>query len=746
MKMPIYKSVIKYIETILENRINNYHNLFYFAPIIFASSVSLYFKIPYQLNNNLYYIFGIVFLFSLYFFLKAKTYFYGAFIWALTGFYNIFFIAFLLVSYEAYKAPVFPALPSESLWIEGDVIDQRFLPEMKENGQRAEEIILKNIHFLSVWDERKTPSLRYASIRLKKRFSKKNKYKMPDKEHYFLGAHIRVRVLFHHIAPSSWVYGRDLQRDAYFSNMMGSAVALSSVKILKNDESLWSFLEQWRLLRLFCAREIMTIVPGQEGAVIATLLFGDRENISAQTRKDFSVSGLSHLLAVAGLHLTIVMGVVFTVLHFVILRFESLILRTFPRFLALLGALCFGGVYIALTGFHIPALRAFGGAFFFLLGIGLKREPIALRLLAVIAFILEIFDPSIILDISFQMSFAAVMCILSSLARRREFLKKKEQEVGMISQEGSSFKQHVLEYFTTMTRLSCLAALPTIPLAMAYFGAFQPLFLIANSIAIPIMSFLVMPLLLLGLVFWAFPFKSIFFILAGKAIGVILWFAHQVTYLPFATYKVPSFPSWAILVYFIGLSCFCFLSGKERFIGVMGIVIACISPWMIDRPVIFIAADGDAIGIREKGKIFVAPRSQLFIEHQWSKDMALPLAPLSEKCPSKDKFCRLNIFGKNILLYLGTNLPEKEVMQRLNWHQLCDHVGLYISLAHSRPLCGAIPTLERGDMLGKGAWNIYESRERGFRLLSVSTTQGVHPWTSKKRAEERFGLPFAQEE
>ncbi len=104
------------------------------------------------------------------------------------------------------------------------------------------------------------------------------------------------------------------------------------------------------------------MVPGAAGAVSITLLTGITTGIPPPDHDAFRASGLAHLLAVAGLHIGIVMGwtLAFARLAFAASEYASLHWPT--KKLAALAALTVGGGYMVLTGMHVPIVRSFAMA------------------------------------------------------------------------------------------------------------------------------------------------------------------------------------------------------------------------------------------------------------------------------------------------------------------------------------------------------------------------------------------------
>src|SRR6202020_1420453 len=114
---------------------------------------------------------------------------------------------------------------------------------------------------------------------------------------------------------------------------------------------------QW--LREAIARRVVAVLPGSAGAVSVTLLTGAAMAIPEAHHEAFRDAGLAHLLAVAGLHIGIVMGFALAVARFGFALSEHASLFWPTKKLSALCALGVGAAYMVLTGMHVPIIRSF---------------------------------------------------------------------------------------------------------------------------------------------------------------------------------------------------------------------------------------------------------------------------------------------------------------------------------------------------------------------------------------------------
>lgn len=167
---------------------------------------------------------------------------------------------------------------------------------------------------------------------------------------------------------------------------------------------------------------VAAVLPGSAGAVAATLLTGSTAAIPEADRAAFRDSGLAHLLAIAGLHIGIVMGTIFVTLRLLLVLNEQMALRAPTKQIAALAALAAGGAYLLLTGAHVPIQRSFAMACLVTLGVIVGRRALSLRGLAIAMAVVILLAPDVVMGVSFQMSFSAVLALIVGYGMLRPVL------------------------------------------------------------------------------------------------------------------------------------------------------------------------------------------------------------------------------------------------------------------------------------------------------------------------------------
>jgi competence protein ComEC len=154
------------------------------------------------------------------------------------------------------------------------------------------------------------------------------------------------------------------------------------------------------------------LASGRSGALLASLSIGDRSGLPNETRDAFARLGLAHLLAVSGLHLSMLAGLAFWSARRAWLRCDPLARRVDARPVAMLFALSAAGVYAAMCGFALPVRRAWIFLFAIWLGLHAARRPSALHLLSLAALAVAAWEPDALFSAGAQLSFGVSAALM----------------------------------------------------------------------------------------------------------------------------------------------------------------------------------------------------------------------------------------------------------------------------------------------------------------------------------------------
>ncbi|WP_428354114.1 DNA internalization-related competence protein ComEC/Rec2 [Methyloprofundus sp.] len=266
-------------------------------------------------------------------------------------------------------------------------------------------------------------------------------------------------------------------------------------------------------------------------ALIKALSIGDKNQISAQQWQVLTNSGTNHLMAISGLHIGLIAGMVYWLLYKCWLRLPSTMYSA-PQVAA-----CFAFMaallYAALAGFSIPTQRALIMLGILMLTIVMRRNVKTLNVFALALLAVLLIDPFAVLSAGFYLSFLAVFCIVYVLSAR----------LGREHRLASSLKIHLV------------VALSLLPVLLFFFQRVSIISPIANMLAVPVVSLIVVPLSLLSLMFMqVFPDLGAFTLHIVDLLLQLLWkFLQYLVDLPIASITRPKPQLWQMLLALFGV-------------------------------------------------------------------------------------------------------------------------------------------------------------------------------------------------
>ena len=381
----------------------------------------------------------------------------------------------------------------------------------------------------------------------------------------------------------------DFARTAWFAQIGAIGRAIGPITLVALPERVSNF---WNVARNATAARIERSLGPESGPVGAALLVGARGSISEADAEALRNSGMAHLLSVSGLHVTAVVGAVFILLSGLLALWPWLALRLPEPLLAAGGSALVAVLYTLLTGAEVPTVRACIAALLILIAMALGREALSMRLLAAGATFVLLFWPESLAGPSFQLSFAAVGTIImlhtSGFAQR--FLAGRDE--AMLLKLGRGLLALLL------TGLAIEAVLA--PIALFHFHKSGLYGALANIIAIPATTFVVMPAELLGLLLDAIVpgAGSPFWWVASQGIQLILWIAHSVSAAPGAVALLPEMPLWSFGVAAICLLVIALLKTRWRWVMLVPCSVAIVAMVSAPRPDLLLTGDGQHLAVK----------------------------------------------------------------------------------------------------------------------------------------------------
>ena len=255
---------------------------------------------------------------------------------------------------------------------------------------------------------------------------------------------------------------------------------------------------------------------------IITTLLGDSSNLGKDIRQSFSSTGLSHILAVSGLHVGIIF-LLMTIILYPLHRYRK------TRYMIIMVTLV---IYAFVTGLSPSVIRATIMALFLLVSAMLYRRNTSLNALFGSAVFILMFNPLDLFNLGFQLSYLSVLSIILISDKINPF----------------PYDQKILYRVGTILSVSLAATIGTCALSVYYFKIFPGSFLVTNAIVVPIL-----PLILgLGIVYLVFPAGFTGNLFEG-VYKLLIWFVDFINKIPFSSVDI-AISKYQVLIYYILLS------------------------------------------------------------------------------------------------------------------------------------------------------------------------------------------------
>ena len=427
------------------------------------------------------------------------------------------------------------------------------------------------------------------------------------------GALVSVRARLMPPPPPAIPGAYDFARVAWFWRIGATGKALDAVTILAPPPDGFGFMRWLADRRERLTRHIAGRIAGSEGGVAAAFVTGDTGAISQEDSDAFSQSGLAHLLSISGLHVTAVVAATMLLALRMLALSPRLALRLpLPLIAAAAGALA-GIAYTLLSGAQVPTVRSCVAALLVLAGIALGREAMTLRLVATGALVVLLVRPEAVIGPSFQLSFAAVTAIIAfhDHPRLRALTRKREE----------NWPRRLLRELVVLLATGLLVELALAPIAAYHFHRAGLYGALANIVAIPLTTFIIMPLegvaLLLDLIGLGAPAWW----LAGKGLALLVGLARVVASLPGAVASLPAMPQGAFGLMIAGGMWIALWRSRVRYFGLLPLVVGGSWALLTPAPDLLITGDGKHVAVRSAtGTLhLLRPRARDYVRDQMAE-------------------------------------------------------------------------------------------------------------------------------
>ncbi len=297
-------------------------------------------------------------------------------------------------------------------------------------------------------------------------------------------------------------------------------------------------------------RELIRENTGEaQSGIVLALVCGDKSDLKTDVKSDFRASGVSHIMAVSGLHLSVLSGTLYWVL-------KKLRVPKIPNVILSITVVCF---YMALTGFSKSIMRAGIMTLIFLIGILFDEKSDSLNSLGLAVFIICL-NPYAVTDAGALLTVTAVLGLIAINPHLNKIYKPKNP---------------LLKYIYGILTASLSVFVTTFPVLYFSFGYVSIIGTILNIVMIPAAQLTLITSFLMVIFQFLSPLLFIFSRISNAGAAVMLFFTQKCAVLPFAVRDISSPLTGMVIssIFFLFGITFIF---KKRYMLRTAAIISCV--------------------------------------------------------------------------------------------------------------------------------------------------------------------------
>lgn len=511
--------------------------------------------------------------------------------------------------------------------------------------------------------------------------------------------------------------GFDFARFFFFRGIGAVGYAIPPVRRLSDhpdDKTLLTRLTAWREA---LAKRVRSHMAPTEGSIAAALMMGERTSIPKESSEVMRATNLSHILAISGMHMAIVTGIVFLALRYALILFPPTRHLRHVKKLAATCALVVGAGYLVLSGQPLSAVRSFVMVGLLFVAVLLDREVMPMRSLAWAAMFLMLYDPSNVLEPGFQLSFAATVGLIAFY----EVIRCRAERDDMVGRYGRRMWLYIVGILAT----TLVAEVATTPLVLYHFNNLSLYGMLANLLVMPLVSFVIMPFIIIAFFLMPMGFEAVPLAVVEWGVHAMLLIAREVAAIPGAQWLVPTMPFWGVIVVTGGGLWLCLWQTRWRYWGLIAVAGGLCSFVFLQPPDLFISKDGKQISGRIAGELqMLKGRAKSFIPSQWAAGLGQRGLAYADKQGDAFRCDRLGCIYR-----LGDTsvalVTEQEALL-----EDCGRVDLIVAPFYvRRSECkGKTVILDRWALQQRGTHWVW-IRHPTLHSQSTAQLQGLRPWS-----------------
>lgn len=426
--------------------------------------------------------------------------------------------------------------------------------------------------------------------------------------------------------PSTQIIsGYQIDRNTFFKRISGNGYSLTQLyetECKTNDNLSSKFQNYINNTRKSIVKHIHTILKGDVASVVSAIVAGEQGGIRKKCIEDYRNSGLAHFLSISGLHMSLITGLMFFFVRFIMALIPSLSLRFDSKKTSVGFAFLISFIYLLISGAGIPVQRAFIMTTIVLIGILFNRRAISMTSIAWAGFLVLLITPEALIGASFQMSFAAVIALIAFYEKFASPLSK-----WLNVQKDSLFiklSKIVITYILGIIIADLIASIATLPFAIYHFNRIAVYTSLANLLAGPIIGLVIMPFTLFSLLMMPLGLDTYFLKVVGFGVSLVNDITSLISGWEGSSLQVLSPPLWGFMLIVFGGLWMCIWERKWRWWGGLFVIIGMLSITTVHRPDILISANNEVIALKDNNDnmVILPSHGNRFTKHIWMQKTA----------------------------------------------------------------------------------------------------------------------------
>ncbi|MBI1954724.1 MAG: ComEC family competence protein [Proteobacteria bacterium] len=413
----------------------------------------------------------------------------------------------------------------------------------------------------------------------------------------------------------------DFRRQAFFQGISASGVIHQVLKKEQQQETPYLFLNYVRHLLSTKIRHFLvySFDPSIKEIAVA-LITGERTGISQEVRQAFVDAGIAHILAISGLHLSLLAGIVFLIFRRFLTFVPVIGGSSLTKKIAAVSVIVITGLYLIISGMGVPAQRAFIMVGLSMVAVLCDRWPFSMRLVAIAAIVILLLTPESLLSASFQLSFSAVIALIAVYERGFfPFQRWLKEENGL-----KRFVKQGLVGILNINLTTLVATTATTILTIYLFNRFTLQAILGNLLSIPLVGFWIMPWAFIATVSLMWGGNEWIFFLFGLGVNLLKNIALYVASLPGSVFLVPTPSKWFLFFTVFGGLWLCLWQSFIRYSGIIFVFLGFIFLGYRQKPTILMAGDSSVIGYIQGESLYLSSlKKGRFYVDTWIREYGL---------------------------------------------------------------------------------------------------------------------------